>query len=293
VSTEAGEDHWAETQRIFEKDVLPRWGDRSVRSITRKDVVWLIDAIDDRSPAVSRSVFAQLRKLFNWCVERDLISVSPLLGLRAPAPQPARDRWLSDREISLFWLGCEALGEPFGPLFQTLLLTAQRRDEVTGMRWSELDLGKAEWIIPASRAKNRKEHVVDLSPAAIALIESRSREHEFVFTTTGSTATSGHGHAKALLDLHIETLRLARRAKTPALAPWRIHDLRRTAATGMAALGHAPHVIEAVLNHASGSRGGLVAVYQHYQYRAERKAALQDWGAHVSAIVELSEQTET
>jgi integrase len=306
--------NWAESQRIFDREVLPYWKGRSVRSISRKDVIELIDRVQDRAPTMARNVFAQLRKLFGWCVERDLIEASPFIGLRPPPLPKARDRWLNDAEIKLFWKACDALGAPFGQLFQLLLLTAQRRDEVTGMRWSELNLKKAEWIIPAARAKNNKEHIVDLAPAAVSIIErialaqEKARLNEpapkasdvadllaqtsaLLFSTTGETAVSGHGHAKALLDLHVETVRLtlARKAKVQKdagpIPAWRIHDLRRTAATGMASLGYPPHVIERVLNHVSGVTSGLVGVYQHYQYRAERKAALLAWAEHVSTVI--------
>ncbi len=283
--------NWIESQRIFDREVLPKWRDRPIRSITRKDVIELIDEIEDRAPVMARNVFAQLRKLFNWCIERDMIEVSPVMGLKGPPVPRARNRWLNDVEIMLFWRACRRMGDPFGSLFQLLLLTAQRREEVTGMRWSELNLDKSEWIIPAERAKNGMEHIVDLAPASVELIKKRPRSSEFVFTTTGKTPVSGHGHAKVQLDLHVEIERQAALRESKAkddgepIPPWRVHDLRRTAATGMAGLGHAPHVIEAVLNHISGTRSGLVGVYQHYKYREERKAALLAWADCVGGIV--------
>jgi integrase len=186
------------------------------------------------------------------------------------------------------------------------------------MRWNELNLTKSEWVIPAARAKNNKEHVVDLPSAAVGILERIAlAQHKtegkvpvppadqiarlltqtsaLVFSTNGQTAVSGHGHAKALLDLRIETVRQAQARKAKIqndagpIPAWRIHDLRRTAATGMASLGYPPHVIERVLNHVSGVTSGLVGVYQHYQYRAERKAALLAWAEHVSTLVGGSE----
>lgn len=282
---------WEQAQRVLQSSDLDAWHDRPIASIKRADVIRLMDRVEKRSPPVARLLFAHLRKLFGWCVERLYIEVSPCTGLKAPTVSRARDRWLSDKELRLVWEACGQVGRPFGPLFRLLILTGQRREEVAAMRWSEIDLKAAEWTIPASRAKNAKAHIVDLVPQAVEILAQFKNREGLVFTTTGDTPVSGHSRGKARLDDAIENLR-ERKAKGEGLpAPlddlpaWRVHDLRRTAATGMARLGHPPHVIEAVLNHSSGSRGGLVAVYQHYDHRSERQAALLDWGAHVQSLV--------
>ena len=285
---------WDEAQRVLISGDLFDWRERSIAAITRKDVIGLMDKVSSRAPGATRLLFAHLRKLFAWSVERLYIANSPCQGLRGPAPAKARDRWLGDAEIGLVWRAAERLGEPFCPVIKLLLLTGQRREEVAGMRWEEIDLEKSEWTIPAERAKNGKAHMVDLAPVAAAVVRAKVRgatipSSGLVFTTTGETPVSGFGHAKAKLDAMIVRLQAedAARAGTPVSAPvkaWRIHDLRRTAATGMARLGHPPHVVEAVLNHISGARGGLVAVYQHYHYRPERKAALLGWGEYLGQI---------
>jgi integrase len=281
----------SEAYRILNSADLADWLGKPLSTITRTDVRQVVDTAASRSQGGGRLLFAHLRKFFNWCVENALLEVSPCQGMKGPPSFKARDRWLTDNELRLVWQGCEELGEPFGPLFQLLILTAQRRDEVACMARSELDLAAREWIIPAARAKNAKAHVVDLSPAAMAIIEGRPTYHDLLFTTTGETAVSGFTRAKARLDAIIQTNREAVAVKLGMplpLAPlpaWRVHDLRRTAATGMARLGCQPFVVEAVLNHISGVRGGLVAVYQHYEHRPERKAALLAWSDHVEKLV--------
>ncbi len=287
---------WDEAERILKSKDLDGWRDRPITSIKRADVIQLIDRVSDRSVAAARLLFAHLRKLFNWCVERLYVEISPCMGLKGPSGSRARDRWLSDEEVRRVWVASDKLGWPFGPLFRLLLLTAQRREEVTGMVWSEIDLEKAEWTIPAARAKNGKAHMVDLAPQAVEILTSFKHREGLVFTTTGDTPVSGHSRGKARLDDAIEDIRegeaVAAGLATPIdeLPPWRVHDLRRTAATGMARLGHPPHVIEAVLNHSSGSRGGLVAVYQHYEHRPERRKALLNWAAHVQSLVSVEDQ---
>jgi len=282
---------WAESQRILTSPDVLAWQERQVSSIKRKDVIQVIDAVATRSEPAARLLFAHLRKLFNWCVERQYVEVSPCLGLKGPATNRPRDRWLSDDELRLVWLATYELGWPFAPLFRLLILTGQRREEVSAIAWAEVDLDKAEWTIPAARAKNGKAHVVDLSPLAREILEAIKGREGLVFTTTGDTPVSGHSRAKARLDDIVEEARQQEAVErgepqpTEELAPWRIHDLRRTAATGMARLGSPPHVVEAVLNHVSGSRGGLVAVYQHYDHRPERRAALLAWSEHVGKIV--------
>ena len=285
---------WEDTRRSIAFDALPAWGERPIDSITRRDVAVLIDRVSLRSPSSARLLWALLQRMFGWCVERMYINQSPCLGMRGPAQVASRDRWLSDDEVRLFWRAVEKIGGPFKPVFKLLLLTGQRREEVTGMRWGELDVDRAEWLIPRERSKNDRAHAVDLAPAAVAILCALPRHHDMVFTTTGVTSLSGHSKARQRVADAMQEVRDADRYKTgqagaSSISPWRVHDLRRTAATGMAALGHPPHVVEAVLNHQSGARGGLVAVYQHYQYRNERKAALLAWAEHVENFACSSE----
>jgi len=284
-----------EAKRILKKDAEPAWMGRAISTITKRDVIELVDAVGDRSPGAARLLFAHVRKLFNWCVDRGYIDTSPCTGLKGPSPTRARDRWLSDDEIRLIWLACTDLGEPYGPLIKLLLLTAQRRGEVSCMDWSEVDLERSEWIIPSARAKNGRAHAVDLSPQAAAILKDRTPKKGAVFKSSEGTPVSAHSDARERLDDFIEARRAleaeARGEEPPleALPEWRLHDLRRTAATHMSRLGVRREVIEAVLNHQSVVRGGLVAVYQHYDHRAERKAALFEWADYVASLVAADE----
>jgi integrase len=284
---------WRETERVFRKDVLPHWAGRKVQSITRRDVLDLLDTLVDRGlgTGVNR-VLAAVRRFFNWCVERDIIATSPAAGVKPPAPETSRDRVLSDAEIRLFWRATEALPYPFGPFGRALLLTAQRREEVAGMTRGELD--GSTWTIPRARAKNNVEHTVPLSGAVASLLDALPRisgSAGFVFTSSGKTSISGFSKAKLAIDAKMLELArqdaVGRRADPDAvtIAPWVLHDLRRTAASGMARLGVAVHVVEAVLNHRSGTIRGVAAVYNRHSYADEKRRALEAWARHVEGLI--------
>ncbi len=284
-----GTRYWLETRRTFDSDVVPLIGtDTLICNVTRKDIRHVVETKQAKSPGAARTLFAALRPFFKWCVERELISVSPTDGITPPKTLPSRDRVLSDTELSLVWKATLQTEYPFGPFYRLLILTAQRREEVAAIRWSELDLDACTWIIPKERTKNNKEHLVHLSPQAVEVLTSiqkqtddEGNESPFVFTTTKTTPISGYSRAKRELDDLI----------SPDLGrpninkPWRVHDLRRTAATGMASLGIPPHIVERVLNHISGSTGGLVGVYQRFEYQEERKKAILAWGSYVQRLV--------
>ena len=177
------------------------------------------------------------------------------------------------------WLAAAALGWPFGPLVQLLILTGQRLGEVAEMTWGEIDLAGKMWTLPKERCKNGRAHQVPLSPQALAILESLPRvdsERGLVFTTNGKTPISGFSKARARLG-----------AALPDAPHWTFHDLRRSAATGMAALGVAIPVVERVLNHVSGSFGGIVGVYQRHGYFDERRDALDRWARHVEALASV------
>jgi integrase len=294
---------YAETERVLEGDDLKCWQQRPLASITRRDINDVIDTIAMRAEVQANRVLAKLRALFNWAVEKGRIGVSPIEGMKPPTKEQARDRKLSDDEIKWFWTACTASGWPFGPLAQLLLVTAQRRDEVAGMAWAEVDFTKLVWSIPRHKAKNKQAHEVHLSAAALAILRSLPRvDDELVFTTTGKMPVSGFSRAKRRLDkemekacrhgLNLPQMDSVRRTlgmpadKPPAeITPWILHDLRRTAATGMARLNIAPNVVGKVLNHVSGTIRGMAAVYNRFEYLEERRAALETWGRHITALV--------
>lgn len=264
---------WRESQRIFEREVFPHWGHRPIDTIARSDVNILLNNILDRgAPTTSNRVLAVVRKFFNWCVEEDLLSISPAYGVKPKAKENQRDRVLTDSELSAVWSACDDIGWPFGPLVKLLILTAQRRDEVARMEWKELDLGNATWTIPRERAKNDKANDVPLSPQAIEIIQSLPRRGDLVFTVTGETPVSGFPKAKRRLD------------EVSDITDWRLHDLRRTVASGMARSGVAPHIVEKVLNHSSGIISGVAAVYNRYGYMDEKREALAKWADLVASL---------
>jgi len=287
-----------EIARLLRRGPIPAWTGQRVTKIRRADVANLIDDIRERSPATARLTFAALRGLFGWCIERELIEISPCTHLRAPPRPAARDRVLADEELKAVWQGAEALGFPFGPIIKLLILTGQREAEVAGMAWSEIDLLKATWTIPKERTKNGRQHLVHLSAEAKQIIEAVPRNGELLFPARPAPARKnaqtpgqrrlrpvvGFSAAKRLLDGDV-TRKTKAALPTASLQPWRFHDLRRTAATGMAGLRFAPHVVERVLNHASAIPA-LVVTYQREDYLDERKAALASWGMRVAALVE-------
>jgi integrase len=282
-----------ETRRILERDVKPRWGERTIGEITKGDVNDLLDAIAGKRDRKRRGAeggaavqanrtLTRLKTLFRWAVAKDLITADPTEGVHKAVKEIARDRYLDDEEIRLFWAGCDGLGWPFGSLLKMLLLTAQRRDEVGEMQWSELDFAARTWTIPGTRAKNDKAHIVHLCEIAIELLETMPREtvdgrpSAYVFTTTGRAPVSGYSKIKDHLDRHMA-----------GSAPWILHDLRRTATTGMAQLNIAPHVVDKILNHTAGTIRGVAATYNRFEYLPERKAALEAWSQHVADLVGL------
>jgi integrase len=280
-----------ETARIFAKWLYPALGSRPIESVTRRDILDMLDTIEAAtSGARANRVLANIRRLFSWAVERGILETSPVANVRAPGQETARDRVLTDDELRAFLKACEALGEPFGPLFRLLLLTGQRRDEVAAMPWAELDMAGAVWHLPAARTKNKRATDVPLAEQAVVILEGLMRRSPLVFPAaysrdghTEPRPVSGFGRAKERLDkLMLAELRKA--DPEAVLAPWRLHDLRRTAASGMARLGVAVHVVEALLNHKSGTISGVAAVYNRHDYAAEKRAAAQAWANYLDSL---------
>lgn len=283
---------WREVERALTRELAP-WRGRPIESITRADVMDLLDAIVDRgSPAMANLLLRHLKHFLGWCVERGLIDASPAMGIRAPAEMRSRDRVLTEAELAAAWTACDTLRWPFGPLFQLLILTGQRWNEVAAMRWCDLDLEQRVWTLPRERTKSDRAHVVPLSDPAVEIITALPRLGDLVFPASragSANAVSGFSHAKARLDA--EMLRILRNDATEQdaakieLRPWRLHDLRRTAASGMAKLGVAPHVIGHALNHApAASLGQLGAIYVRHHYERETRQALAAWADEVRRV---------
>jgi integrase len=191
-----------------------------------------------------------------------------------PTTPRARDRVLTDVEIVAFWRAASEERTEFAAVLKLLLLTGQRLSEVGGIRRVELSPDVATWTIPGERAKNHRTHVVPLAPPMREIVTNFAAEGDFVFSTNGGAAPVSIGSKiKLRLDASMGT------------SAWRLHDLRRTCATGMAEVGIAPHIIEAVLNHVSGHKAGVAGIYNRAQYAAEKKVALERWAAHVESLV--------
>lgn len=276
---------------MFRREVMDKWGERQIQTIAKRDVIDVLDAVVDRgSPVTANRLRAHLNTLFNWAKGRDIVQVNPLDGIKPPAPEKPRDRVLTREEIIWFWEASSAMGYPFGSLYRVLLLTGQRLREVAEMTWQEIDGGN--WTLPASRSKNGDQHIVPLSPEVVAVLKAVPRLGRFVFTTTGLSPVSGFTRAKTRVDGLMADAASRQRSEADAtvvIPPFTIHDLRRTAATGMAGLSFPPHVVEAVLNHRSGTRRGVAGVYNRFDYAQEKRDALEGWARNVMALVEGAE----
>lgn len=284
----SGED----VRKLLEREVRPQWGTRETAHVGRRDVVDLLNDIEDRAGPYARNhATAAIRKMFNWATARNPDLPNPT-GRLAMNPVTERDRVLSDDEIREIWVATDRLMSIFCPFTRILLLTAQRRNEVAGMTWSELgDINKAIWSIPASRTKNGIAHEVPLSTAATEILKKMPRLGPYVFTTDALTSISGFSKFKHSLDTTILALReksgLRIDATTQDIATpqrWTLHDLRRTAATIMAKRGAPPHVVERVLNHISGTITGVAKIYNRHEYWDERRAAIESLSDYIRKI---------
>ncbi|HTU99566.1 MAG TPA: tyrosine-type recombinase/integrase [Luteitalea sp.] len=295
---------WAEDARILQKDLLPHWRDLPVRELSRRAIRERLDEVADRAPVVANRTLALISKMLNFAVDREWLDANPAARLAKPTRELARERVLTDAEVAEFWRALSAaevryeaavLGAPptgaveeAGPRLRPVLadwlrlrlLTAQRGGEVLSMCWSDLDWDKATWTIPTVVAKNGIAHVVPLSSAVLSILKRRRAVVEvaaaadvpWVFANDRRTGPAGH------------------RARKVSLAPFlsqaqnvRAHDLRRTAASGMARLGVSRETIARVLNHVDGGPR-MTAVYNRYSYLPEKRDALERWASEVERL---------
>jgi integrase len=222
-------------------------------------------------PAARNRVRSSLSAFFNFAVREGLIEVNPVAGTGKAEELRSRDRVLSQTELTAV---LSALAEDqFGDIVRLLVLTGQRRDEIGGLRWSEVDLDRGLIVLPPARTKNKRLHELPLSQQARAILERQPRWDRDLVFGTGAGGFTSWSHSKAALDKRLN-----------GIGDWRLHDLRRTAATMMAELGVLPHIIEAILNHVSGHRAGVAGIYNRARYEGEMRQALQRWAQHVEAI---------
>ena len=289
-----------EVRRILEHDVLPRWGDRPIRGIAKHDVNELLDAkargrerarkgTSGGSAIQANRTLTRLRTLFAWAKGQGLVDADPSAGVLPRGKEQTRDRVLcgdgdgvNDDEILWFWRGAERAGWPYGAIFRLLLLTAQRESEVAGMRWAEVDLVKRVWAIPRERTKSDRAHTVHLSPLAAEILVALPRMGDLVFPSRAGHPVASFAKPKQRLDAAMS------KQAGAEIAPWVLHDLRRTATTIMARLEVLPHVADKVLNHKAGTIRGVAAIYNRFEYIPERKAALEALGRFVEDLVRPS-----
>jgi integrase len=264
---------WKDQERLLIQKWKPLFP-KPLNEIKRTDAVKVLDQmIADGAPGRANHAMAVLKKLLNWAVDRGMIEINPISGMSPPTKPRPRDRILTDPEIVRFMEASTDQGYPFGSIQQMLLLTGQRRAEVSEMKWSEINFETNTWNIPAARAKNGQSHDVPLSTRVQCILRSlpRFKGSEYVFTTTGRSPVSGFGRAKERIDMAV------------GANDWRLHDLRRTAASGMARIKVSPHVIEKILNHKTGIISGVAAVYNRYSYEEEKREALENWARAIVA----------
>ncbi len=275
---------------VFRRDLTPAFKSRSLSTIRRSEIADCLDNIADRSMSAAVKAHKWLRKLFVWAVDRGDIGASPMDGMAPPGKDGERTRVLKGDELRAVWIASEAMGEPYTSFVKLLMLTGQRLREVAGMTWAEIDLAKGQWIIPASRTKNKREHLVPLAPLVVAILTARFPKEESrkgpVFTTDGDKPINGFSKPKAKLDGEVVKALTAMDADAlPIMQPWVFHDLRRSFSTGCQSLGFPIEHTEAAINHVSGKRGGLVRVYQLWEYQPEKVAVMAAWARHLEAVV--------
>jgi integrase len=272
------------------RHAFPRLMNQPAAWISREDAV---DALDELvkagKAAMAGRTLAYAHAAFRWAQKRGKIKSNPFQGLPIAAGAADRERVLTDAELGEIW---EATGNeyPWGPFFRLALLTLQRREEVAGLRWSELTPDLSLWSLPGSRTKNGRPHDVHLSKSARDVLRAIARVEgqDLVFSTTGKTPISGFSKAKTALDATIVRARAEKAAhysaKPAKHEPWRLHDLRRTGVSTLARLGFDSIVVDKILAHQPARLRGVASVYQRHSFARERATALDAWAAHILGI---------
>ena len=266
---------WEAAEGELENHIKPHLGALGLGEIERGHVRGMLAAIEPEYPVAANRALQRLRAMFNWAMAQDFATTNPTVGIKKPTKEKPRARTLSDDELAAVWHACAGLGYPAQQFVRMLILTGQRRDDVRLMQWSEIDLDRRDWTIPAERYKGDRAHLIPLTEAMAAMLEDmpfRDRAG-YVFSPSGGAKPYGNVvRTKREID------------KEAGVTGWTLHDLRRTLRTGLSRLGVRPDISERAIGHAVG--GALGQVYDTHEYRTEKLAALQAWGAHVTAAVE-------
>ena len=254
--------------------------------IDRRIIAQRLGEIETTNGPVARNrVRSSLSAFFSWAVTEGLLEINPVQGTAKLDEGGSRERTLTPAELKELWSALD--DEPnaqFADILRLLILTGQRREEIGGLRWSEIDRGMI--VLPPERTKNSRQHEVPLSTQARAIIERQPKRkgRDFIFGI-GKLGFSGWSDCKARLDQALLTARRKHNRKAKAMPDFRLHDLRRTAATGMAELGVLPHVIEQTLNHVSGAKAGVAGVYNRSKMTDAVREGLRRWADHIEKII--------
>jgi integrase len=296
-------DHLDDAAEDLDRAAVVRALDALTRRRKRKDGD---GAAKHKGAAMTGRTAAYGRAAFAWAAKRGSVRSNPFADLPVSKSVAKRERVLSDAEIGKIWWAAGEAASPYGTIIRLLILTGQRRGEVAGMTWGEISEDLTTWALPAERTKNGVAHSVPLSPSARDLLRAllpdegkdakrvlNDRRASGELTLPGAVGTpfAGWSKAKRSLDRAIVDTRAKEVGASPSpLAPWSVHDLRRTVATGLQRLGVRLEVTEAVLNHISGSRGGISGVYQRHDWADEKRAALDAWAAHIFTVPAVKTQ---
>ena len=249
----------------------------AVHTVQRRYVVAVLNEIEaERGRTAADRARGALSAFYGWAIDRSYCEVNPVSNIRQRHEGGARCRVLSEAELTAVWKACR--DDDYGSIVQLLILTGQRREEIAGLMWPEIDFERREIRLPAERVKNGRPHTVPLSDVAMAILRAipRRLERDFVFGN-GARGFQGWSRAKRSIDKRLP-------AEMPA---WTLHDIRRSVATHLGENGFTqPHVVEAIMNHISGHKGGVAGIYNRSTYANEKRQALDLWGAHITALTE-------
>ncbi|MGE4579383.1 MAG: tyrosine-type recombinase/integrase [Desulfuromonadales bacterium] len=291
-----GNRSWSEYDRNLKKDVVPAWGGRKVKDISRRDVILLLEDVFRRgAPNQSTQVLKIVRRMFNFAIERGILEANPAALVKPLAPEVKKDRFLSDNEVGIFWLALDScpMSDILKRALRLILVTAQRPGEVIGLRASEVD--GHWWTIPADRSKNKRAHRVYLTKLALDLLPEpgagglyfpsprlpKPGEDGNVDTKPIEVNALAHALRRALAPSRPQTGTAEPAPPALPLEHFTPHDLRRTAASHMASLGYGI-IVEKVLNHTNRT---VTAIYDRYSYDNEKRQALEAWARKLDRII--------
>jgi integrase len=256
---------WQQAEGLFRREIVPAWGNRPITDIRKRDVVDLVEAVAVTRPVMANRLLTCLSRFFRWCANRDVIAGSPCVGVERPAPEPVRDRCLSDDEVRSFWTATGSLPAHVGDVFRLLLLSGARAREISNLRWTELNFANRIWTLPEARNKAKVDLDRPLGPLAWEILAAQPRVSEFVFGRC-----RGLNHMKQRLD------------QVMRVQDWRIHDLRRVARSLLSRGRVQSDIAELCLGHLLA---GMRKVYDRHGYVDEKRAAYELLEREIELIV--------